>query len=99
LRREELRAWLAEEGLAWREDATNSTAFAARNRLRNEALPLLSDIARRDAAISIIRAACAEFDRREIERWAVEQAAAVDPSGRLHLPKLRSLPPALRAAC
>lgn len=98
-RRLELRSWLTEEQLIWREDATNGTAFAARNRLRNEALPLLSEIARRDAAFSIVRAARAESDRRDIERWAVEQAAAADPLGRLHLPKLRSLPPALRAAC
>ena len=99
LRREVLRGWLAAEKLPWREDATNAEPVAARNRLRNEALPLLSDIARRDAADSLVRAADSSDELREIERWAVAQAAAVDPQGRLHVPKLRTLPPALQAAC
>jgi tRNA(Ile)-lysidine synthase len=98
-RRAELRAWLESEGLAWREDATNAEPFAVRNRLRNEALPLLAEIAKRDPAESFVRAADATAERRAIEAWAVKQAAAVDPQGRLHLPKLHTLPPALQSAC
>jgi tRNA(Ile)-lysidine synthase len=98
-RRGELRDWLAAEGLAWREDASNAEPVAARNRLRNEALPLLSEIARRDVTESLRRAEEGTAELREIGRWAVAQAAAVDPQGRLHLPRLRELPQALRAAC
>ena len=40
--RAELRAWLAGEGIGWREDRTNlEPGFAARNRARLELLPLL----------------------------------------------------------
>jgi tRNA(Ile)-lysidine synthase len=98
-RRSELRSWLAAERLVWREDASNAEPIAARNRLRNEALPLLSEIARRDVTESLQRAEAAAAELREIERWAVDQAAAVDPQGRLHLPRLRTLPAAMQAAC
>lgn len=98
-RREELRAWLAAGGLTWREDASNAEPVAARNRLRNEVLPLLSEIARRDVVESLRRVEEGSAEMREIERWAVAQAAAVDPQRRLHLPRLRELPEAVRAAC
>lgn len=98
-RRAELRAWLESKGLAWREDATNGEPFAIRNRLRNEAIPLLAEIAKRDPAESFVRASGASEDFRVIEAWAVKQADAIDPQGRLHVPKLRTLPRALQAAC
>jgi tRNA(Ile)-lysidine synthase len=98
-RREELREWLVAEGLTWREDASNAEPVAARNRLRNEAIPLLAEIARRDVVESLRRAEEASAELREIERWAVQQAAAVDPQGRLHLPRLRTLPEVVQAAC
>lgn len=99
VRRDELREWLAAEGLAWREDASNAEPVAARNRLRIEVIPLLGEIARRDVVESLRRAEEASAELREIERWAVEQAAAVDPQRRLHLPQLRTLPEAVQAAC
>jgi tRNA(Ile)-lysidine synthase len=40
-RREELRRWLVQRSLEWREDATNAATMAARNRIRHEALPAL----------------------------------------------------------
>jgi len=98
-RRRELRAWLESKGLSWREDATNAEPFAIRNRLRHEALPLLGEIVKRDATEPLIRAAEASIERRAIEAWAVKQAAAVDPQGRLHIPKLKTLPPAMQSAC
>ena len=42
--REAVRAWLAEEGLIWREDSSNEDRRFARNRLRLEVLPLLESI-------------------------------------------------------
>jgi len=72
---------------------------AVRNRLRNEALPLLATIARRDVVASLARAAEGDRELREIEDWAVAVAAAVDPQGRLHVGRLRELPEALRRAC
>lgn len=98
LRRTELRDWLAARNLRWREDATNAEAVAVRNRLRHEVLPLLAEIAGRDVVPALVRGAAAAEEIGEIVDWAVERAAALDPQGRLHLPVLRSLPPALRGA-
>ncbi len=98
-RRRELSDWLASEKLRWREDATNLEPMAARNRLRHEAVPLLSEIARRDVVDALIRAAAADEELREIAAWAVARAGVDDPRGRLHVPRLLELPEALRRAC
>lgn len=99
LRRAELRAWLSAEGLRWREDASNAEPVAVRNRIRHEVLPLLAEIARRDVSALLVRAGKSANELREIERWAVAEAGVCDPQGRLHVPKLRSLPPELQASC
>ncbi len=44
VRREELRCYLRERGLAWREDETNADASIPRNRLRIDVLPVLEAI-------------------------------------------------------
>ncbi len=98
LRRGELRAWLTARGLRWREDATNEEGCAARNRLRNEAIPLLSAIAGRDVPTVLARAATVDDENQEILDWALAHARVRDPQGRLHLPALRTLPPPLQRA-
>jgi len=98
-RRGELREWLREIGEPWREDASNAEPVAVRNRLRHEVMPLLAEIAGREVVPMLARAAAADAESREIERWAVVRAAAFDPQGRLHLGRLAELPPALRRAC
>lgn len=94
----ELREWLASRKLPWREDASNAECEVIRNRLRHEALPLLGEISGRNPAEMIRRALAGTRELEEIEAWAVAQAGALDPQGRLHLPALRSLPEALQAA-
>ncbi len=96
VRRSELVAWLTSRGYRWREDASNAQPVALRNRLRNEALPLLAEISQRDAAQSLARGAADAEDLAELEAWALEQAQVLDPQGRLHLPALRILPVALQ---
>lgn len=99
LRRSDLRAWLTARGLCWREDASNGEAVAVRNRLRNEAIPLLAEIAQRDISPMLARAAAVDDETQEILAWALEQARLCDPQGRLHLPAVRLLPlPLQRAA-
>jgi tRNA(Ile)-lysidine synthase len=98
LRRHDLREFLVSRGLSWREDASNAENFTARNRLRNEALPLLADISGRDIVPSLCRAIDSGEDHEAISRWALEQAKVLDPQGRLHLPALKSLPAALQRA-
>ncbi|MFC7337992.1 tRNA lysidine(34) synthetase TilS [Haloferula chungangensis] len=98
-RRAELRQWLEQENLSWREDPSNAQAIAVRNRIRNEALPLLEDIAKRDPTEALIKAANSDAELRQIEAWAVEQADVIDPQSRIHLPKLRTHPEVIQRAC
>jgi tRNA(Ile)-lysidine synthase len=94
----DLREWLTARGLPWREDASNAVPDVIRNRLRLEIVPRLTEIAGRDAATMIGRALASCRDLEEIEQWAIAQARALDPQGRLHLPTLRSLPLPLQRA-
>lgn len=96
LRKTDLRDWMVSRGFRWREDASNVECDVVRNRLRNEALPLLDGIAGRDVSAMLVRAADADRGFREIAAWAVEKADALDPQGRLHLRVFRSLPTALQ---
>jgi tRNA(Ile)-lysidine synthase len=89
-------AWLKSRGHCWREDASNAEPIAIRNRLRNEALPLLSEISNRDAAQAFVRGAADTEDLAALEAWALAQAQVMDPQGRLHVPVLRKLPVALQ---
>jgi tRNA(Ile)-lysidine synthase len=96
LRKMDLREWMESHGFKWREDASNAECDVVRNRLRNEALPLLDEIAGRDVSGMLVRAAEADQGLREIAAWAAEKADALDPQGRLHLKAFRSLPAALQ---
>ncbi len=96
LRRAELVAWLESHKHRWREDASNAQAIAIRNRLRNEALPLLAEISGRDPAAALIRGAADAEETAALEAWALEQAKVLDPRGRLHLGVLIKLPPVLQ---
>lgn len=98
IRRDELREWLVSRGHRWREDSSNAMPVAVRNRLRNEALPLLAEISNRDAVPALIRGAAGTEEHDELESWALEQAKVLDPQGRLHVPVLKSLPVALQRA-
>jgi tRNA(Ile)-lysidine synthase len=96
IRKADLQAWMEERKLPWREDASNRVNDVARNRIRNEALPLLSEIARRDVAPLLSHSARDDESMREVMDWALAKAEVLDPQGRLHLGALRGLPEALR---
>jgi tRNA(Ile)-lysidine synthase len=98
VRRAELVAWLVSNKWSWREDASNAEPVAVRNRLRNEALPLLAEISGRDVVAALVRGADNTGDAEALENWALDQAKVLDPQGRLHVPVLRGLPVALRRA-
>lgn len=95
-RRQELRDYLSQYQLRWREDSSNSEPFATRNRMRHEVLPLLCDVARRDVTPLLLQQADAQADQEMLECWVVSQVQASDPQGRLHVPTLKSLPPAVQ---
>lgn len=76
--RDELRAYVAERGLAFREDATNADVSIPRNRVRHELIPYLQrefspgivDVLAREAAI-------AREDEGRLHREAIDLAASV----------------------
>lgn len=95
-RRSELREWLVSRKLKWREDATNGEPVAVRNRLRNEALPLLESISGRDPIAALVRLEQNWQSRESILEFALKKADVFDPQGKIHLPVLRSLPVVLQ---
>jgi tRNA(Ile)-lysidine synthase len=95
IRKSDLRAWMEERKLKWREDDSNLVNDVVRNRIRNEALPLLDEIAKRDVAPLLARAAQGNAALREVLDWALAKAEVMDPQGRLHLGVVRKLPETL----
>lgn len=90
-----LRNWLEENGVPWREDATNLSPVHTRNRLRHELLPLLEDILGwnfRDPVLRLSETLGTEDD------YLAEQATRAMPtsSARLSVAGLRALPTALQ---
>ena len=96
IRREAINQYLASFNHSFRDDSSNLEPFATRNRLRNEVIPLLSEIMKRDITKNILRAS---HHHRELEDAAdiyLSSIEILDPQGRIHLPTLRSLPKALQ---
>lgn len=96
VRRDELTAWLISRRLHWREDASNAMPVAVRNRLRNEALPLLAEISGRDAALAFVRGAEDADEVESLKTWALAQIHVLDPQGRIHVRALLGLPPVIQ---
>lgn len=82
-RREELRGWLTEAGIAWREDPTNADQRFERNWLRHTLLPQLRE---RRAGVDAVLARLADVsrdDREALDAFAAEvfERARVDDVG------------------
>lgn len=93
----EILAYLAEQNAGYCEDETNAENTAARNRIRNELLPVLASY---NPAISeaLCRTAalCAEDDAL-LERLADEAEESIQQDGGLNREKLFALPLALKS--
>ena len=73
VRRSELQAFAKHRKIKWREDASNASSDHTRNRLRNEALPLLNAIMQRDTTPRLLSlAALANEDDEVLHRLATE---------------------------
>jgi tRNA(Ile)-lysidine synthase len=70
LRRNEIRGWLTERNIAWREDRSNANAALLRNRIRLQHLPELT--ASLNPALPELLASTAAWARAEEEYWAEE---------------------------
>lgn len=92
VRRDEISAYMQERALVFREDPSNAEAITARNRLRNEVMPLLGEIMQRDVVPMINASTAASLEMQGfIEAQGASLLECLDPQGRLFLPKLRSL--------
>jgi len=92
VRRSEINDYISEHDLSYREDATNAEPFAVRNRLRNEAIPLLSEILGRDIAPSILKSLQHTEQNEHFIQEMIDYPSMLDPQGRLHLPSLTEVP-------
>jgi len=90
-RRSEIDSYLTQNEIAFREDSSNSDPFAARNRLRHEAFPLLAEILGRDPAPALLRAHQHTRDLDDLAQTLLDEAQILDPRGRIHLPTFRAL--------
>lgn len=94
--RHDIDKYLTARHIPYREDSSNAEAIAVRNRLRNEAIPLLNDIMGRDVSPAINRAATLSTLQQLALRKLLEQQSIEDPQGRLYLPSLKTLTIALQ---
>lgn len=96
LRREEISTYVSTHEIAFREDGSNHSDFALRNRIRNRLIPTLKEVFQRDVTGAVLRAAdLAALD----EAWAVEAVGNLpfrDGGAGLDVRTLREYPPAHR---
>ncbi len=85
--REETAAHCAERGLPWREDPSNESGAYARNRVRNDLLPVLRAV-HPAAEANILRTLAILRDEAEV----LDSLIDLDPS----VERIKALPPALR---
>ncbi len=76
LRRDDIRRWLADQGIPWQEDCSNLNAEFLRNRIRLEIMPQLASL---NPALPSVLASTAEWARAEEEYW-VEELDRLEPA-------------------
>lgn len=89
LRKNQIEAYLEQKNQKFCEDSSNKQAVAVRNRIRNEALPLLNEILARDVTPLINKAAELSERRSDYTDSTIDLKGFLDPQGRLFLPKLQ----------
>ncbi|MEG2236497.1 MAG: tRNA lysidine(34) synthetase TilS [Akkermansia sp.] len=94
--REQLTHFLQERHLTWVDDSTNDTQDYTRNALRHNILPRLNDIMHRDVTPIICRSSRLAHETETALDQALDLMELTDPQGRLYLPKIITLPPALK---
>lgn len=96
--RDQINNYLSAHKITFREDATNAEGVTTRNRLRNEAMPLLREIMGREVRPALVRAEAASRAAQGAISDILSSIKLSDPQGRLFLPKLTGLSPALQSA-
>lgn len=95
--REDIDRYVEEHGIKFREDISNAEPIATRNRIRHEAMPLLTEIMGRQIRPTILRAANISDTKDQALNDMLASLELEDPQGRLFLPKLTPLPAALQS--
>jgi tRNA(Ile)-lysidine synthase len=97
--RAELRAYVAEHQLPFREDATNADVRIPRSRVRHQLIPALQEYSPGIAAILAREASLAREDEEYLQSRAIEVAGSIvlsnECSVEIDAAALRGLPPAL----
>ncbi len=70
LRREDIRAWLKERNMTWREDCSNEDVSLLRNRIRRQHMPELTTSM--NPSLREVLASTANWARAEEDYWAAE---------------------------
>lgn len=94
--RDDIDRFLTKNNIAFREDTSNAERIATRNRLRHEVLPLLDDVMGRSVRPALVRAAEISESQEAALQHMLADRNLRDPQGRLFLPEILRLPPALR---
>lgn len=94
--RGEIDVYVNANRISYREDASNAEEGTTRNRLRNRAIPMLNEIMGREVRPALIRAEAASQRQQEAIEAMLATMKLRDPKGRLFLPKIAVLPPALQ---
>ena len=87
-RRSEINDYILQHKLSYREDSSNAEADATRNRLRNEAIPLLGEILGRDITPAVNSALQHQQLADAFIESKMDYPSMLDPQGRIHLPSL-----------
>ena len=98
IRRSEIDAYVEKYEVEYREDASNAEVFTARNRLRNEVMPLLKDIMQREVVPTINAAAEGSMEVNAYLDRQVDFDQFLDPQGRVFLPALLEVDRVLQQA-
>lgn len=96
--RKDINQYLKSHKITYRDDASNAEGITTRNRFRNEAMPLLNEIMGREVRPAILRATSASQAQHNAIISTLETLQLHDPQGRLFLPKLAELSPAMRTS-
>ena len=94
--RDDINSYLEDKKIPYRDDESNTEPIAARNRIRNEVMPLLDEIMGRDVSHSLLRAEHASSLSEIALREILTTYETQDPQGRLFIPTLKELHPALQ---
>ena len=94
--RSSINSYIKQNHIRYREDSSNAQAIATRNRIRNELIPLLSEIMGRDIHTTINRAAIRSEENEAALRLILKNHQLEDPQGRIFLPTFIKLPDALQ---